>query len=131
MSSDDGRPSTVLVVEDDPDIRKMVDECLTTMGYETVLAASGNEALRIIESDPTIDLMLTDVMMPGISGITLAKRVMQMRPAIRILLTSAYMDDNVPPEDLPLLRKPFRFEDLENAVVATWAAGNWRDTPIA
>ena len=131
MSSDDGRPSTVLVVEDDPDIRKMVDECLTTMGYETVLAASGNEALRIIESDPTIDLMLTDVMMPGISGITLAKRVMQMRPAIRILLTSAYMDDNVPPEDLPLLRKPFRFEDLENAVVATWAAGTWRDTPIA
>jgi CheY-like chemotaxis protein len=129
--SSDARPSTVLVVEDDPDIRTMIEACLTGMGYETVVAASGNEALRIIESDPTIDLILTDIMMPGISGITLAKRVMQMRPGIRILLTSAYMEEDVQPEDLPLLRKPFRHEDLENAVMATWAAGDRRETPIA
>src|SRR5690349_4453054 len=99
MSSDNGRPSTVLVVEDDPDVRAMVEACLTAMGCEAVLAASGNEALRILESDPTIELVLTDVMMPGISGITLAKRVMQMRPDIRILLTSAYMEDDAPPDD--------------------------------
>jgi CheY-like chemotaxis protein len=129
--SSDGRPSTVLVVEDDPDIRTMVETCLTAMGCETVAAASGNEALRIIESDPTIDLMLTDVMMPGISGITLAKRVMQARPDVRILLISAYMDEDVQPEDLPLLRKPFRYEDLESAVFAARAAGSRRETPIA
>ncbi len=53
-------------------------------------AASGHEALRILDRDPTIGILLSDVMMPGITGITLAQQVAALRPDVKILLTTAY-----------------------------------------
>jgi CheY-like chemotaxis protein len=60
----------------------------------TVVDASiGEEALRILGGDPTINILLTDIMMPGITGITLAERAAALRPDLKIVFTSAYADD--------------------------------------
>ncbi len=80
----------VLVVDDDPDVRQVLTDALETDGMTVIEAASGHEALRILDRDPTIGILLSDVMMPGITGITLAQQVAALRPDVKILLTTAY-----------------------------------------
>jgi hypothetical protein len=62
-------------------------------------------------------------MMPGISGITLAKKALETRPELKVVLTSAYVGDEEPVPGLPLLRKPFVADDLVRAILATLDAG--------
>jgi CheY-like chemotaxis protein len=104
----------VLVVDDDPDVRETIVSMLEPAGYTVIDASSGRQALDILERDSTIDVLFTDVMMPGISGITLAQRALAMRPELRVVLTSAYFRDEA--NDLPCLRKPFRGEELLQAI---------------
>jgi CheY-like chemotaxis protein len=104
----------VLVVDDDPDVRETIVSMLEPAGFTVVDAASGRQALDVLERDPTIDILFTDVMMPGISGITLAKRALELRPALRVVLTSAYFRDEG--ERLPCLRKPFQGDELVRAL---------------
>lgn len=101
----------VLVVEDDPDVRQTAVELLEDNGFTVVEAASGREALKIIAGDPTIRVMFTDVMMPGISGTTLAQRALAIRPGLKVLLTSAFLRDAAA-GDLEVLPKPYREEEL-------------------
>jgi CheY-like chemotaxis protein len=100
----------VLVVDDDPDVRETIVNILEPEGFTVIDAASGRQALSIIERDPTVQVLFTDVVMPGISGITLAKRALEFRPDLRVILTSAYMREEN--DRLPCLRKPFRGEEL-------------------
>jgi CheY-like chemotaxis protein len=100
----------VLVVDDDPDVRDLLISVLEEHGITVVAAAAGGEALRILGADPSIDLLLTDVMMPGITGITLAERAAALRPDLKIIFASAYPGAGPPPG--PLLHKPFRIADL-------------------
>ncbi len=84
---------TILVVDDEPDILAVIRHSLEAMGYTVLIAASAGEALRLIEeSGAKIDLMLTDVVMSGMTGHGLAARVQAADPRIRVLFMSGYTD---------------------------------------
>jgi CheY-like chemotaxis protein len=109
----------VLVVDDDPDVRETVVNLLEPAGFTVIDAASGRLALDVLERDSTIDVLFTDVMMPGISGITLAKRALEMRPELHVVLASAYFHEETEP--FPCIRKPFRGDDLVRAIAGETA----------
>jgi CheY-like chemotaxis protein len=88
---------------------------LTSLGYDVVTAAGASEALQILERDPGIELLLTDVVMPGgISGVELARAALQSRPGLPVLLTSGFMGDGAVLEtpEFPLLDKPYETATL-------------------
>ena len=102
----------VLLVEDDPEVRRVVQRQLTALGYPVVEAESGDEAAMLMANIPDIGLLLTDIVMPGeLSGRRLAALARQRWPGIRILLMSGYsarpeLDDDRT-HDIPKLEKPF------------------------
>lgn len=85
---------TILVVDDAEAIRKMVCAVLSQNGYGCVEASDGNEALRML-NDAAVQLVLTDVLMPGMGGAELASRVAEEQPGIRIMFMSGYSDHPV------------------------------------
>jgi CheY-like chemotaxis protein len=101
----------ILVVDDDPDVRTIVRRMLEKLGYLTGEASSGTEALSIASAQP-LDLILTDVVMPGMNGFELAKRLKTGEIEVPILFMSGQLDhptlrlDNLPPGS-PLISKPF------------------------
>ena len=107
---------TVLVVEDDPSMRRMTERILRRTGYEVIGSPGGRDALRQLESrSGDVDLLLTDVVMPEMSGTELASRAGALYPDLNILLMSGYVDrPGVGPlqDGAELLEKPFRAEDL-------------------
>ena len=87
---------TVLLVEDEEIVRKLVCEMLETAGYEVLQAADGSEAIALADRhERTIDLLMTDVVMPGLSGQELARRLAERRPTMRVLFTSGYTEDAI------------------------------------
>lgn len=91
-----GGTETILLVEDEPAIRHLTRRILTTAGYTVLEAGTGDEALALLrDGDWTPDLLLTDVVMPGISGRELATRIGQLRPGIKVLYMSGYTDDYI------------------------------------
>jgi two-component system, cell cycle sensor histidine kinase and response regulator CckA len=111
---------TVLVVEDDDAIRSNVCDCLKHLGYTVLEAASGAMALEICESSH-VDLMLTDLVMPGMSGLETAARVLLRHPEIRVMYTSGYTEDGAARRELLqdgtiFLEKPYTVADLARAV---------------
>lgn len=111
---------TVLVVEDEDGIRALVRKILKRQGYEVLEAANGRDALALAESYPhPIRLLLTDVMMPGMTGIELAGQISVVRPGTRVLFVSGYTDEaalqQLPPET-PFLQKPFTLGSLVSKV---------------
>jgi CheY-like chemotaxis protein len=107
----------LLVVDDDDEVRSMVVEVLESHGFELLQADSGEQALGILRCDPRIRLLFTDVLMPGISGTTLAQMAMKLCPGLKVVLTSGYMR-NEPRTGLPLVQKPYRIRDLIATVEA-------------
>lgn len=103
----------MLLVEDAGSLREMIREILTDRGYRVLEADTAERALEIAgEHQGAIDLLLTDVVMPGISGAELAQRLHQQRPATRVLFMSGYADDvmvqrGILAEDAALIQKPF------------------------
>ena len=112
----------VLVVEDEPQMRRFIRASLTSHGYRILEAAHGGEALRVAGNEPgRIDLLLTDVMMPGIGGKELVQRFLAIRPATRVILMSGYTDDEALRRDLGearyvFLQKPFTAKKVAAAV---------------
>ena len=88
-----GRGETVLVVEDDLPVRKLICQRLNRLGYVVLEAADVEESLRIARSDAKIDLLLTDVIMPGMNGREVWKKISEIRPEIRTLFMSGYTED--------------------------------------
>ena len=83
---------TVLAVDDDPVMLELVEELLTPLGYRVLSAASGEEALEMMASkQEKIDLLLTDVMLPGIKGQDLAKQLLLNCPDVNVLFMSGYL----------------------------------------
>jgi CheY-like chemotaxis protein len=113
-----GGDETVLVVDDEEDVRETVLALMDELGYRTLVAADGVAALAIVESNEQIDLLLTDVMMPGeLDGPALAERTLQARPGIKILFTSGFADGKVLQRidrvsGSALIAKPYRNEEL-------------------
>lgn len=112
-----GDGETVLVVEDDDAVRQVVVSLLARRNYRVVEAASGTEALaRYAEPNIRVDLVLTDLIMPGMSGVRLAERLREMRPDLPIVYMSGYTADYLQAvgddEAVELLRKPFTEQAL-------------------
>lgn len=118
-----GGDEVILVVEDNPNVRKTVIRQLRDLGYRSVEADSGASALELVEKGVEFDLLLTDVVMPGgITGYQLAEQIRQNRPDLKVLFTSGYTElarsSDQPARKDPLLSKPYRKQDLGRAVRA-------------
>jgi len=119
-----GGPETVLVVEDDPEVRQTTVALLEALSYQVIEAADGPTALKLLDRQPDIDLLLTDVIMPGgMRGPDLAREVHRRRPSMKILYMSGYTEhavlrDGMADTNVPLLSKPFQKNELANKVRA-------------
>ncbi|MEJ8561964.1 PAS domain S-box protein [Yoonia sp. GPGPB17] len=114
---------TLLVVEDNPHVRKLTTARLRDMGYQVREAASGDVAAEILRQEQGIDAVFTDLVMPGeLDGLALARHVVATYPTMRILLTSGYAEDILrrQTDDIQhqILRKPYRQSDLAKALSA-------------
>ena len=112
---------TILVVEDDADVRQGAVAALGDLGYRVIAAASGTEAIAILGGTQPLDLLFADVVMPqGVSGVEVAREALRVRKGIKILLTSGYAPDVVMSEGaddrFPMLAKPYRRHDLAETV---------------
>ncbi len=117
------RDEVVLVVEDEPSVQRLCVRGLRRLGFETVSASDGPEALKRLAEAPRIDLLLTDVVMPGgLSGLEVAATAQRMRPNLKVLFMSGYLPSSFEPETRariePLLSKPFSASLLEQLVRA-------------
>jgi PAS domain S-box-containing protein len=114
---------TIMVVEDNPNVRKTVIRQLHDLGYRTIEAESGAAALDLVMEGASFDLLLTDVIMPGgMTGYQLADVLRKTRPQLKVLFTSGYTElassgETTALKD-PLLSKPYRKQDLGRAVRA-------------
>ena len=111
----------ILVVDDEPRVRKTAVRVLRKLGYEVTEAASGEEALASMKKNKDIDLLFSDIMMPGgMNGRQLASIVTREYPNIQIQLTTGYenvdITKNSTDADFPLLRKPYGQQDLATAL---------------
>jgi CheY-like chemotaxis protein len=113
---------TILLVEDDPAVRRMAAEVLLNLGYLVLAAPSGADALRMAaKHDGRFDLLLTDVVMPGMAGPEVATQFAIQFPGIRVLYMSGYTDDamekhGVRGRMVRVLQKPFTHESLAQSV---------------
>jgi PAS domain S-box-containing protein len=113
---------TVLLVEDEDVVRTLVRQALEPRGYEVLVAGDGEEALALAEEhDGPIDLLLTDLMMPNLSGREVADRLKAERPGVKVLYMTGYADaslvgDGVLEPGTALIEKPFSFAALDAAV---------------
>ena len=113
-----GRGETILVVEDEPDVRSAVVLMLEDLGYRALEASNGNDALALVANGDAIDLLFTDVVMPGeLQGPALAEQVEQLRPGLPVVFTSGYTAETIMrygrlQDGVHLLSKPYRKEEL-------------------
>jgi len=99
--------ATILVVEDDADVRAMVTELLSHLGYHILVASNGAEALALLRRDNAVDLLFTDIVMPAdMTGVELARRARNLRPNLKVLLSSGHAGDEIKSH---LLRGRFSF----------------------
>ena len=106
----------VLVVDDDLLVLETLANMLAELDCDTLMARSANEALGTIAKDETIDILISDINMPGLVGTDLAKRARSYRPDLKIILLTAGVAQN---PGFPLLRKPFAQSDLQRVMAET------------
>ena len=116
-----GSQETVLVVEDDPDVRAYVAETLSNLNYQVRQAADATDAIGILDASDTIDLLLTDVVMPGMNGRELADTATQRRPGLKVLYMTGYSRNAIVHQGrldpgVALIQKPFSQSALASRV---------------
>jgi len=118
-----GQGETILVVEDNPDVKSVAMALLEQLNYRACHADNAHEALRLL-ADRSVDLVFTDVMLPGgLDGVELAATIGELYPDTPVLLTSGYAKALHRPHGLPILRKPYQIEALAQAVRSTLERG--------
>jgi len=119
------RKTIILLVEDEVLVRGLIRSALATEGYEVLDAGNGREALDLSRAHPgPIHLMLTDIHMPLMDGLSLVKVVAEERPDTRILVMTGYSTIRIPPALLPqLIPKPFNTTDLLSRIALELDAG--------
>ena len=120
VEEDSGR--TILVVDDEAEVRKLVGAMLTREGFKVLIADSGDPAVKtFIKHGSHVDLLLTDVVSPGMSGPMLADQLLELQPDLRVLFMSGYdgtqvVRHYVVERGFSLLIKPFTMEELRGKV---------------
>jgi PAS domain S-box-containing protein len=122
---DDGQPAALvpataekaLVVDDQDDVREMAVALFGTLGYQVIAAKNGIEALEALKKDRQIDVLFSDVVMPGMSGISLARQARLLAPSLKIILASGYASDAAGEEtsavdEFPLIAKPYTLAQI-------------------
>jgi CheY-like chemotaxis protein len=110
--------TTIMVVEDEIEIRELVAASLAVEGYQVLCAEDGRDALEQLGAHPEVDLLFTDILMPGdVHGYDLAREARRLRPDIKLLYTSGYalsaaLSRTAPIVDARLVRKPYRLDQL-------------------
>jgi two-component system, cell cycle sensor histidine kinase and response regulator CckA len=121
---DDGElrgDETLLVVDDEPSILQVVEKLLTPLGYTVLTADSSQAAETLLQHDRAVDLLITDVVMPSMSGPALFQKLSELQPSLRTIYMSGYVDETLlavwPTGSAPsILRKPFTLLELAGAV---------------
>jgi len=116
--------TTILVVDYEPEVRKLVTAMLTRNGYRVLTADTGENAVRLFRNNPGVELLLTDVVAPGMSGPMIADEIAALKPDIKVLFMSGYdgtqvVQRYVVEKNYSLLIKPFTMEQLEKKVRET------------
>jgi two-component system, cell cycle sensor histidine kinase and response regulator CckA len=112
---------TVLLVEDEEQVRDVTTLLLEALGYRVLGAENGQDALRLFKASPEIDLLMTDVVMPGLSGREVAEALLAQQPGLKVLFQSGYTDDTVVRwgvlhAQVAFLKKPFRLDVLARKI---------------
>ena len=126
-----GGDERILLVEDDPTVLALTLDLLTGLGYQVTSASSAAEALAFLRSPAAIDLLFTDVVMPGgVNGVSLARTARELRPQLAVLLSSGFVGEGAVTEDVefPLLDKPYETATMAAKVRALLDA---RSAPAA
>jgi CheY-like chemotaxis protein len=112
----ESKAQTILIAEDEAMIRLIVAETLRDAGYKVREAADGQEALDILKRDASIDLLVSDMKMPGLNGYQLVEAGTTLRPDLKVLLMTGYAQDPVPESmtqaGVRVLYKPFDINEL-------------------
>ena len=122
QESEKGGCETILLVEDEDSVRELVRETLAARGYHVLEAENGEDGLRVAERHlEEIDILITDVVMPGIGGRELAKRLLRIRPKLAVLYLSGYTEDTILHQGAldpgtAFLQKPFTLQSLARKV---------------
>lgn len=111
-----------LLVDDNVDLLDMTTELFRDSGFEVFSAASGTEALKVLELNPNIDAVLTDVVMPGMSGLEFGHEVRKRYPSVKVILVSGYPNPATEVghgsvHQFSFLRKPYRLEQVIRLLV--------------
>lgn len=107
---------TILIVDDEPEVRAVVAEFLEDFGYQVLIADGGSQALTVLQNHPGVELLLSDIRMPEMSGIELADIATGRNPHLKVILMSGYFVAQQ--VNRRFLRKPFRMKELQAAVRA-------------
>jgi|SRR5271156_3458105 len=113
------RAHTVLVVDDDPDVRELAVGLLREIGHDVLEASTGQEAMVLFEAHPEIALIFTDIIMPGIDGFRVADMAKTLRPAVKVIYSTGYAgraDEYLGVRHGEILLKPYRGQQLSAAV---------------
>jgi DNA-binding response OmpR family regulator len=108
------RLNTILLADDDPDLREVIVTTLAEAGYSVLTASDGYDAVRVL-ADSWVNLLITDIRMPGIDGFELARQAKVMRPNMQVIYLSGYPAHSEKSAGLtygPVLQKPMRIGDL-------------------
>jgi CheY-like chemotaxis protein len=112
---------TILVVDDEPEIRKLVGAMVGSFGYNVLTADSGEHALTLYKHNGPLELLITDVVAPGMSGPMLADKLTELQPGLKVLYISGYDNTHVVQKYVvekghELLSKPFTVDELQRKV---------------
>jgi len=116
-----GRRATVLVVDDEELVRCVTQELLGCMGYDAVAVTTGEEAVELVRGGLRPDLVLLDVVMPGMGGIEAFRKLRELVPGIPVLLSSGFTDTRAAAELMDeglngIITKPYRMESLSDRI---------------
>jgi len=113
-----------LIVDDEEAVRLSTAEMLSDLGYDVVQAASAEDALRLIRNGAQVRLVVTDHLMPGMTGTDLAYAIREQRPDVAVLILSGYADVEGVAPNLPRLTKPFRKDELASSLAGLFPSGD-------